>query len=164
MHARRNPGAWFAALAACTAAVALADGESDFPTPVADSALDAIRGGFEIPENLHAAFTLERAAYVNGELVAHYGVEIPDVGKMTVEQANALAAAAGTLVIQNGANNTFNLSDLGPASTIIQNSLNDQQLMTLTTISVEVNTLGAYREMNFQDGLRDVLTGIPGVR
>jgi hypothetical protein len=164
MRARRHPGAWFAALAACAAAAAFADGESDFPTPVGDGTLDAIRGGFEIPANLHAALTLERAAYVNGELVAHFGVEIPDVGNLTAEQANALAAAAGPLVIQNGANNTFSLSDLGPAATVIQNTLNDQQLMTLTTISVEVNTLGAYQEMNFQDGLRDTLTGIPGVR
>jgi len=145
------------------AAAVFADEES-FSTPVADGILDAARGGFEIPDNLHVAFTLERAAYVNGELVAHLGAEIPDVGKMTAEQANALAAAAGTLLIQNGPDNTFSLSEVGPASTVIQNTLNDQALMTLTTISVEVNTLGAYQEMNFQDGLRDTLTGIPGVR
>jgi hypothetical protein len=53
---------------------------------------------------------------------------------------------------------------VGPASTVIQNTLNDQALMTLTTIGVEVDTLGAFRETNFQDGLRDTLAGIPGVR
>jgi hypothetical protein len=153
-----------AALAACTAGVALADDEFRFSTPVADSILDAIRGGIEIPGGLHAAFTLERTAYVNGELVFRVGVEIPDIGQMTVEQANALAAAAGTLVIQNGPDNTFALTDVGPASTVIQNTLNDQALMTLTTIGVEVDTLGAFRETNFQDGLRDTLAGIPGVR
>jgi hypothetical protein len=83
---------------------------------------------------------------------------------MTAEQATALAVAAGMLVIQNGPNNAFNLTDLGAAATIIQNTLSDQHLVTLTTISVEVNTLGAFHEINFQDGLRDVLVTIPGVR
>ena len=83
---------------------------------------------------------------------------------MTTEEATALAEAAGTLLIQNGPNNAFNVADLGPASTVIQNTLNDQHLLTLTTISVEVNTLGAFRELAFQDGLRDSMTTIPGVR
>ena len=133
-------------------------------TPVAEAALDQMRGGFDIPENLHAALRLERAAYVNGEQVAKLAVDIPDIGRMTVEQANALAQAAGTLVIQGGPNNAFSMLELGPASTVIQNTLNDLHLVALTTISVEVNSLGAFREMAFQDGLRDGLGSIPGVR
>jgi hypothetical protein len=139
--------------------------ESSFAdaTPVADGVLDEVRGGFEIPTNLQASLTLERSAYVNGELVVHRSVSIPDIANMTDAQATALAEAAGTLVIQNGPNNAFNVAGLGPASTVIQNTLNDQHLVTLTTLSVEVNTLGAFRELNFQDSLRDSLT-IPGVR
>lgn len=131
--------------------------------PVADDTLDTIRGGFEMPDNLHASMTLERSAYLNGELVISRSVTIPDIGNITAEQAAALAETAGTIVIQNGPNNAFNVPDLGPASTVIQNTLNDQHLVTLTTLSVEVNSLGAFREMNFQDGLRDSLV-IPGVR
>ena len=131
--------------------------------PVSDSVLDEVRGGFEMPAYLHASMTLERSAYLNGELVITRSVSIPDIANMTAEQATALADAAGTLVIQNGPNNSFDVADLGPASTVIQNTLNDQHLVTLTTLSVEVNSLGAFREMNFQDGLRDSLV-IPGVR
>ena len=136
-----------------------------FSTTVAasDGTLDEVRGGFDIPTNLEASLTLERSAYVNGELVVSRSVRIPDIVHMTEEQAAALAVATGTLVIQNGPNNTFNVSDLGAASTVIQNTLNDQHLVTLTTLSVEVNTLGSFRELNFQNGMQDALT-IPGVR
>jgi 3-phosphoglycerate kinase len=131
--------------------------------PVADDTLDEVRGGFEMPTELHASMTLERSAYLNGERVFNRSVTIPDIGNITAEQAAALAETAGTIVIQNGPNNAFNVPDLGPASTVIQNTLNDQHLVTLTTLSVEVNSLAAFRELNFQDGLRDSLV-IPGVR
>jgi len=147
------------------AGAALADEPTPFDAvPVADAALAELRGGLEIPENLHAGLKLERLAFVNGEQVAHLSVEIPDIASMTTEQATALANAAGTLLIQGGANNVFNPVDLGPASTVIQNTLNDQHLVALTTISVQVNTLGALRELAFQDGVRDALGNVAGVR
>jgi hypothetical protein len=153
------------ALAACSPVAVLADDDSlAGARPVTDAALEALRGGFDFPENLHAALRLERAAYVNGEQVLSVAVDIPDIATMTTEQANALAHAAGTLVIQGGPNNTFNLMELGPASTVIQNTMNDQHLVALTTVSVEVNSLSAFREMAFQDGLREGLGGISGVR
>ena len=153
-------------IAASLGASAVADESPPFDEalPVADGVLDEVRGGFEIPPGLRASMTLERTAYLNGELIATLNVSIPDIAHMTAEQATALAEAAGTLVIQNGPNNAFNVADLGPASTVIQNTLNDQHLVALTTISVEVNSLGAFRDMNFQDGLRDSLVSIPGVR
>jgi hypothetical protein len=152
-------------LAGCAPAAVLADDPPlEHATPVAEAALDALRGGFEIPGNLRASLRLERAAYVNGERVFSAAVDIPDIATMTVEQASALAHTAGTLVIQGGPNNTFNLLELGPASTVIQNTLNDQHLMALTTVSVDVNSLGAFREMAFQDGLREGLGGITGAR
>jgi hypothetical protein len=147
----------------CCGAMAYADEALSDAAPVADHVLDAVRGGFELPANLHVSMTMERSAYLNGELVVNRSVSIPDIAKMTAEQATALADTAGTLVIQNGPNNVFDVANLGPAATIIQNTLNDQHLVTLTTLSVEVNSLGAFRETNFQDALRDTLI-IPGVR
>ncbi len=148
----------------CAGAVAYAD-EVPFSehSSVADSVLDEVRGGFEMPASLLASMTLERSAYLNGELVVHRSATIPDIAHMTAEQATAMAEVTGTIVIQNGPNNTFDVADLGAASTVIQNTLSDQHLVTLTTLSVEVNSLGTYREMNFQDGLRDTLalTGVP---
>ena len=154
----------FGCLGFCFGAIAFADDAFVATARVPDGALDEVRGGFETPAPLRAALTLDRVAYVNGELVASSSVTIPDIASMTAEQATALAEAAGTLLIQNGPNNAFNVADLGPASTVIQNTLNDQHLLTLTTISVEVNTLGAFRELAFQDGLRDSMTSMPGVR
>ena len=141
----------------------LADDLAD-ATRVPEAVLEEVRGGFDIPENLHASLMLERIARVNGEQVAHLTVDIPDIGRMTAEQASALAEAAGPLVIQNGPANSFNLADVGPASTVIQNTLTDQHIVALTTISVAVNTLGAYQQMIFHDGLAQALGGIAGVR
>lgn len=139
-------------------------GADDTPlgAPVDDAVLSQVRGGFD--GNLHAALQLERLAYVNGEQVAKLAVDIPDIANMTVEQATALSQAAGTLIVQAGAQNPINVMDLGPASTVIQNTLSDQHLVTLTTISVEVNSLSAFRELAFQDGVRDGLGSIVGVR
>jgi len=129
---------------------------------VPESALAEVRGGFEMPASLRASLRLERAAYVNGELVASMTVDIPDIANMTVEQAGALRTAAGTLVLQNGPDNSFSLAALGPAATVIQNTLNDQHLMALTTLSVGVNTLGLMKDLHFQDALH--VAQIPGVR
>lgn len=144
--------------------IAYADDSFTAAARVPDAVLDEVRGGFDAPAPLRAALTLDRAAYVNGELVASSSVTIPHIANMTAEQATALAESAGMLLIQNGPDNAFNVADLGPASTVIQNTLNDQHLLTLTTINVEVNSLGAFRELNFQDGLRDSMATIPGVR
>jgi hypothetical protein len=153
------------ALIVCNAtSVALAEDFFAEAPAVALAALDEVRGGFELPENLRASMTLERTAHLNGVRVAHLAVDIPDIANMTAEQASRLAEAAGILVIQNGPNNAFNMADLGPASTVIQNTLNDQHLVALTTINVQVNSLGAFQEMNFHDGLAQVLGNVAGVR
>ena len=147
------------------ASVTLADDlVFDEKAAVSEQALDEVRGGFEIPENLLASLTLTRSAYVNGERVAYDSVHVADIGHMTASEAGALADSFRTLVIQNGPANTFTAPDLGPASLVIQNTLNDQQLVALTTLSVEVNTLGAFREFNFQDGLTQALGAGGGVR
>jgi hypothetical protein len=152
-------------IAGCAQAAALADQPKFAAAPaVANDRLEDIRGGFEIPANLHAGMKLERLVYLNGDLLTKVTADIPDIAHMTVDQANALKDAAGAIVIQNGPSNAFNLMDLGPASTVIQNTLNDQHVLALTTVSISVNTLGAMREIKFQDGLRDQFVSIPGVR
>lgn len=154
----------YALLAWAVGGAATAD-ELFAETPaVLPESLDEIRGGFDLPANLLASLKLERIAEINGVRVAQLSVDIPDVAHMTVEQAAALAEAAGTLVIQNGPANAFELANLGPASTVIQNTLNDQHLVALTTIDVTVNSLGAFREISFQDGLSQALGATAGVR
>jgi len=152
------------AILASTAGMALADDATpDHAAPVTEAALDQVRGGFDIPE-LHIAVRLERAVYVNGEEIVRLAADIPDVVHMTTAQADTLAHAAGGLLIQSGPENAFNAVELGPASTVIQNTLSDQSLMALTTLNVEVNSLAAFREAGFHDSLRDGRGSITGVR
>src|ERR1041384_6464335 len=117
---------------------------------VPEAALDALRGGFDVPANLHASLQLERVVTANGEEIGPLAADHADTGHMPVADAEALAHAAGTLVIQGGPNNAFNLMELGPTATVIQNTLNDQHLVAVTTLNVQVNSLAAYREMVFQ--------------
>jgi len=153
------------AVAALCASLGARGDESALTESVAvpESALDALRGGFDIPANLHASLQLERVVTANGEQIAHLAADIADIGHMTVADAEALAHAAGTLVIQGGPNNAFNLMD-GPTAMVIQNTLNDQHLVAVTTLNVQVNSLPAFREIAFQDALRDGLGSITGVR
>jgi hypothetical protein len=164
MRTRAAAGMAAAILASFTGA-GLAD-ETSFSedTAVPEIALDDVRGGYELPENLRASLALDRSAYVNGERVAHASVRVADLAQMTASEASALADTFTTLVIQSGPANTFSVPDLGPASTVIQNTLNDQHLVTLTTLDVAVNTLGAFREFNFQDGVVQALGASGGVR
>lgn len=164
MRARRFAPIAFAFILAGAGGVACAQEAFEGAPAVSHETLQEIRGGFELPASLLASLKLERIAEINGVRVAHLSVDIPDIAHMTTEQATALAEAAGTLVIQNGPANDFHVTDLGPASTVIQNTLNDQHLVALTTISVQVNSLGAFQEMNFHDGLSQALDAIAGVR
>ena len=154
-----------AAAALCASMLALGDeAVLNETAAVPEGALDQLRGGFDIPENLHASLRLERLVVANGEPIAHLAADIRDIGHMTVADAQSLAHAAGTLVIQGGPNNAFNLMELGPTATVIQNTLNDQHLVSVTTLDVQVNSLPAFREIAFQDALRDGLGSITGVR
>lgn len=132
---------------------------------VSDSRLDAMRGGFDIGGGLLASFGIARAVYVNGTLVSGASVHIPDISRMTPDQAQALMAATGTLnVVQNGPGNSFDVSalDHATAATVIQNSLDNQDIRSLTTIDASVNNLNTFREINTQASLQAALLGSLG--
>ena len=131
-----------------------------FGVAVSNSRLDTMRGGFDAGSGLQISFGIDRAVYVNGNLVTSTSVYIPDVAQMSVAQASALAAVTNTVnVIQNGPGNTFNPAPLtqGTAATVIQNSLSNQNIQALTTVSAAVNTLDAYKTMNLQSTLQSAL-------
>jgi hypothetical protein len=133
--------------------------------PVDSETLDDLRGGFEIVSGLKASFGVERAAYVNGELVAKYSVNIPDIAAMTAEQATALNEAMNSVVlIQNGPDNSFDLADVAPGSTVIQNTLSDQHIVTMTTINADVSSLAVLRDVAAQESLQLALNRVVGAR
>ncbi|HTJ94582.1 MAG TPA: hypothetical protein VL424_15935 [Pararobbsia sp.] len=126
---------------------------------VSDARLDDMRGGFDVPNGLQVAFGIERAVFVNGQLVATTSFNIPNIGQMTIPQAQQLAQALNTTtVVQSGPNNIAPTIIPGAtAATIVQNTLNDQSIKALTTINAAVNTLAQFRAMNLQSTINSAV-------
>lgn len=119
--------------------------------------LAALRGGFELPSGLPVSFGIERVAYVNGTLVASASVNIPDVSRMTPQQAQALQGFGRPLVIQLGGGNHFDVSGALGGGAVFQNTLDGQHVQALTTINVGVGTLGLFQELNSLSALQNAL-------
>ncbi|PXV61716.1 hypothetical protein SAMN04487785_103121 [Dyella jiangningensis] len=125
--------------------------------PVSQEVLDGMRGGYDVGNGLVASFGIDRAVYLNGNLVTQTSFNVPDVAHMTATQAAAMASALNAMSItQVGPNNTFDPSALGSTSggTVIQNTLNNQNIQTITTLNTSVNSLNAFREAGFQQSLQ----------
>jgi len=78
--------------------VAAARGSMAGWKPVAQEKLDDMRGGFEMP-GLQVSFGIERAVYINGDLVVATSINIPDVSRITADQAARLAATLGPAIV-----------------------------------------------------------------
>ncbi|SPA33810.1 conserved hypothetical protein; putative exported protein; contains cristalline beta-sheet repeat similar to EBV nuclear antigen 1 (EBNA-1) and fibroin [Cupriavidus taiwanensis] len=77
--------------------VAAARGSMAGWKPVAHEKLDDMRGGFEMP-GLQVSFGIERAVYINGDLVVATSINIPDISRITADQAARLAATLGPAI------------------------------------------------------------------
>ena len=131
-------------------------------SPVTDQALDGMRGGFDVGQALTVSFGIVRSVTINGNLVTQTSFNLPDITKINDEQAKiASLAIAETGVIQNGIGNilTNGVRSELPASTVIQNTLNDQTIQTLTVINAGVNSMGMLKSINTQTTLKDALLG-----
>ena len=85
--------------------------------PVSSDQLNGLRGGFDLDNGLKVSIGIERAVYVNGDLVTTSSLNIPDMSKITAEQANLLRTATGTInVVQNGPGNSFHPGSVSPSS------------------------------------------------
>ncbi|TAM28313.1 MAG: hypothetical protein EPN59_16550 [Paraburkholderia sp.] len=122
--------------------------------PLAASALtpqqlDNMRGGFDLPSGLQVSFGIERVAFVNGNMVSTTSFNIPDIGKMTAQQAQALASASTGGLVQIGSGNAVQPGALpGLTGGVIQNTLSNQLIQALTTINTSVNSLGPFKAQN----------------
>lgn len=131
-------------------------------TPVSDQALDELRGGFDVGQALTVSFGIFRSVTINGDLVAQSSFNLPDITKISAEQARiASLAIAESGVVQNGIGNFLTDGSRSglPTSTVIQNTLNDQTIETLTIINAGVNSLGLLKSINAQTTLKDALLG-----
>lgn len=161
----------FLAGSACLGTVLAAEERQAFRpdewVAVSDQQLDTQRGGFDAGSGLAVSFGIIRTVMVNGDLVSKTSFNLPDVTQITSEQARlASAAIANSGLVQIGPNNFV---DAGVRSslatgTLIQNSLNDQQIQTLTIINTGVNSLGLLKAINTQTVLNDALLAAVGSR
>jgi len=132
---------------------------------VSDQRLEQMRGGFDLGNGIVASLGIERAVYVNGSLVTNTSVNIPDIGHIDSAQATALAGVMNSVnLVQVGPGNSVDPATLSQArgATIIQNTLNNQQIQALTTLNVGTNSLNQFRAMGLQDSLQSALIGSQG--
>ena len=127
--------------------------------------LDEIRGGFELDgTGLKFSFGIERAVFINGELIASTTLNLRDL-QVTAGVGGAASAvpsgAAGALgIVQNGAGNSV-ATTITPnmVGTVIQNSLDNQKIQNVTTINASVNSLQAVRAISVQSAIQSGIIG-----
>ncbi|HEY0860045.1 MAG TPA: hypothetical protein VGE19_03910 [Pseudoxanthomonas sp.] len=165
MDARPHPGLRLALLLAVLLVPSGARGQGGELgaewRPVDPARLAQMRGGFQMPSGMMLSFGIERVVFLNGELTARIAVRIPDVARITPEQAQALADFNRGMVVQIGEGNRFDPAQ-GAGGLVIQNTLDDQDIRTLTRIEVGTDTLGAYQNLNANGALTDALIRTPG--
>lgn len=144
---------------------------------VGDQTLDSLRGGFRMGDGLMVSFGISRAVYINGALITETTLNVGRMADITPAQATQLSQKLATLnLVQNGPGNTF---ASGPSSTttsspeatgatvttiagsstgtLIQNSLNNQQIRYQTIINASSNGLGMVRSMNLNSTLTEAI-------
>ena len=127
---------------------------------VSDRTLEQLRGGFDVGGGLLVSFGITRTVYINGALVTETTLNIGQLSQLTSAQALQLKGQLNGLnLVQNGPGNSVpaNLANIG-AGTVIQNTLNNQQINVQTMINASSNGLGMIRSMNAQGAINDALT------
>lgn len=135
---------------------------------VNEADLDNMRGGFDIEDvGLKVSVGIQRAVYINGNLSTTTGFNIPNVGKLTNGQTRLSNPTTSTInLVQNGPGNTFQPGPMPQVTTatVIQNTLDNQNVQSLTTINATANSLGMLKGINFQSSLQDALQNAVGSR
>lgn len=134
---------------------------------VSDEMLGGQRGGFDVASDLRVSFGMVRTVTLNGNLVNATSFNLPDVTRITTEQARlASAAMAEVGLVQVGGGNRVPVGVLAqmPSGTIIQNSLSNQNIQTMTVINTGVNSQALFKAINIQSVLSDALLGPLTVR
>lgn len=150
---------------------------------VGDKQLESMRGGFSMGNGLLVSFGITRAVFINGALVTETTLNVGRIADLSPAQASQLSQKLETLsLVQNGPGNTFtsgpSSTTTSPAATgptvtaiagsstgtLIQNSLNNQQIRYQTIINASSNGLGMVRSLNLQSTLADSIRQSVGQR
>lgn len=148
-------------LALCLALVAgRAAAEAPLWTAVEDSTLASMRGGFDFGNGLSVSFGIERAVYINGALVTSTSINVGELARVTPEQAMQISRQAAAInLVQNGTGNAAALSggDLATPGTVIQNTLDNQNIRSQTIINASSNAMGLMKTLNTLTSMREAL-------
>lgn len=121
--------------------------------------LDAMRGGMLTEHGLAVNLGIQRDVYVNGELVTTTTLTLSDLSRLlggAAPQA-AIAGDAGTLV-QTGLGNTHVTPlDSSSLATVIQNTLDNQVIRTVTQINANVSNVELLRGMSVTANAADMI-------
>ncbi|MGX5731290.1 hypothetical protein ACWKWK_12230 [Pseudoxanthomonas beigongshangi] len=132
-------------------------------TPIDPARLDTMRGGFQLPSGAMLSFGIERMVFINGELAASTSVRVADLSRLTAEEARALGEFNRGIVVQRGDGNRFEPVRL-PGGVVIQNTLDNQNITTITRLQVDSHVLGGFQGLNAGGALQDALIGSAGTR
>jgi hypothetical protein len=131
-------------------------------TPVGAEVLAETRGGFVLDSGLAVSFGLERLVSLNGTVVSRMLLQVPDVSRLTAEQARQTREALSAVkLIQAGNDNIYLQSTPGQTqgATVIQNSLNDQVIRAQTVITASVNSLALLQALRLERSLVEAIAG-----
>ncbi len=153
-------------LLACGAAAHAGDipDPTDGWTAVDDARLEQARGGYDLGNGLVVSLGVERLVSINGSVVANSRFAIADVTKLSAVEAQMASDALANVVVQSGAGNAVDPlpATAGLGALLIQNSIDDQAIRSQTTISTSVSNLALLKAVNFENLLRDALSGAVG--
>jgi hypothetical protein len=166
--------AWLASTlgGACFAAILPQQGAQEFEPArwqaVTDDQLATMRGGFDLGSGLRVSFGIVRTVFVNGQMVNSTSFNFADLANISAEESRLAKAEAAkaTVVTQYGENNYAGagIRTLATGGTVIQNTLDNQNIQFSTVINTGVNNLSLLKSANTQIVLRDALLGSIGVR
>ena len=122
--------------------------------------LDTMRGGFTTGEGLKLSFGIERAVYINGNLVTTTSLNVSDLGTATAGRAASATVNGSLALVQSGQGNTFlpGVVSSTAVGTVIQNTLDNQKIQHVTVLNATVNSMQVLRAMNLQHAVRTAIT------
>lgn len=153
---------------------------------VADDTLSQMRGGFAVGDGLMVTLGITRALYINGALVTETRLNLNPSEQLSSTQAAQLGQQLQSLsLVQNGPGNVFqsrgtqtvqtaaqaasgaalvsNVTGLGPG-TIVQNSLDGQNILNQTTINATSSGLSMMRAAQLQSDINQAVQQAIGPR
>jgi hypothetical protein len=174
------------------ASLALAAPPTQVWQAVSDRKLDTQRGGFFFGAGLEVSFGITRSVVINGELITETVLNIARMSDITPAWAARLREELQSLtLVQNGPGNTFVAGSVPVASppraatpaasgqasaatassiagtatgTVIQNTLNNQQILHQTIINASSNSLGMLRLASLHSTLSESIRQSVGQR